>query len=293
MTEPDAAFADARGLLFGVAYRMLGSVADAEDAVSEAWLRWQRVDRDEVEDPRAYLVTVVTRLCLDELRSARARRETYVGPWLPEPLVGPPQPHDVEHDVTVAESVSLALLVVLETLSPAERAVFVLREAFGFDYPAIAAVLDRSEAACRQLAHRARSHVEARQPRYRADPGDQRELADRFLAACREGDLEGLVALFTDDVVLYSDGGGVAQAALRPIVGADKVGRFLLGALRSTPADVTARRISVNGAPGLLAESAGHPLAVVDFDVADGTIATVRIVNNPAKLTGIAAQLRT
>lgn len=269
-------FAEHRPLLFGLAYRMLGSAADAEDVVQEAWLRWERAE--DVRTPRAWLSTVVTRLCLDQVKSARVRRERYVGPWLPEPVVSEEPAEDL------AESVSLAFLVVLETLSPLERAVFVLREVFGYDYPEVAGIIGRSEAASRQLAHRAREHVAARRPRFPADRGTHREVTERFLAACEGGDLDALLRLLADDVVLVSDGGGKVQAARRPIQGAVRVAAFLLGIVRKAPAGITTRPVTVNGLPGVLGESDGHPVGVLDLEIGDGLVRAVRIVVNPDKL---------
>src|SRR4051812_37582650 len=235
VTAALAAFDRHRRLLFSVAYQMLGSVADAEDVVQDTWLRWSAADRAEVIDERAYLVQITTRLALDRLGSARARRESYVGPWLPEPLLtggavaaAPPAPAPDEA-AELGERVSLALLVVLETLSPLERAVFVLREVFGMPAGEVASVLDRSEAAVRQVAHRARQHVEARRPRFDADRSTQRAVTERFFAAVAGGDVDALMAVLSPGVVLVSDGGGQAAAALRPITGPEKVARFTIG----------------------------------------------------------------
>jgi RNA polymerase sigma-70 factor (ECF subfamily) len=279
-----------RRLLFTVAYQMLGSVADAEDVVQDAWLRWSAADRDDVADPRAYLVQVTSRLALDRLRSARARREAYVGPWLPEPLLtgAVPGPEDAAE---LGEQVSLAVLVVLETLSPVERAVFVLREVFGMPVTEVAAVLDRSEAAVRQLAHRAREHVEARRPRFDADRGAQREVTERFLAAAVGGDVQSLLAVLSPGVVLVSDGGGKAKAARRPIEGADKVARFLAGVGRQG-ADLPGLRIEVaevNGAPAVLAWTDEGPFMALQLVVVGGLVEQVLYIGNPDKLAGIAA----
>jgi RNA polymerase sigma-70 factor (ECF subfamily) len=279
-----------RRLLFTVAYQMLGSVADAEDVVQDAWLRWSAADRDDVADPRAYLVQVTSRLALDRLRSARARREAYVGPWLPEPLLtgAAPGPEDAAE---LGEQVSLAVLVVLETLSPVERAVFVLREVFGMPVAEVAAVLDRSEAAVRQLAHRAREHVEARRPRFDADRGAQREVTERFLAAAVGGDVQSLLAVLSPGVVLVSDGGGKVKAARRPIEGADKVARFLAGVGRQG-ADVVGLRIEVaevNGAPAVLAWTDEGPFMALQLVVVGGLVEQVLYIGNPDKLAGIAA----
>ncbi|GAB3311276.1 RNA polymerase sigma-70 factor [Geodermatophilus aquaeductus] len=290
MTDVLAAFDAHRRLLFTVAYRMLGSVADAEDVVQDAWLRWSTADRDDVVDPRAFLVRVTTRLALDRLDSARARRETYVGPWLPEPLLtgGAGDPAD---DAVLGDEVSLALLVVLETLSPAERAVFVLREVFGMPAGEVAAVLGRSEAAVRQLAHRAREHVAARRPRFDADPRAHREVTERFLAATMGGDVDALLAALAPGAVLVTDGGGRAKAALRPITGADKVARFL-AAVAADGASLPGLRIGmaeVNGLPGVAAWTDAGPFVAVSLVVADGLVQQVFVVLNPDKLAGLRA----
>ncbi len=287
-----------RRLLFSVAYQMLGSVADAEDAVQDAWLRWSADDRDDVAEPRAYLVRVVTRLALDRLDSARARRESYVGPWLPEPLLtgwdtvaAAPAPADPTAAAELGEQVSMALLVVLETLSPAERAVFVLREVFGLPVAEAASALGRSESAVRQMAHRAREHVQARRPRFDADRGAQRAVTERFLAACAGGDVDALLAALAPDAVLISDGGGKAKAALRPITGADKVARFTVG-IAAQGLALPGLRIEiadVNGAPAVVAWADGEPLMTMSLVVADGLVTQVLVVRNPDKLAGLAA----
>ncbi|HVH21081.1 MAG TPA: RNA polymerase sigma factor SigJ, partial [Pseudonocardia sp.] len=235
MDEPaTAAFARERALLIGVAYRMLGSVNDAEDVVQEAWLRWARVDTGTVADPRAFLVRTVTRLAIDRLRRIKARRETYVGPWLPEPLLTGPDAvaepvADPAADVDRAESVSMAMLVVLETLSPLERSVFVLHEAFGYPYADIGEMLGRNPATVRQLAHRAREHVQARRPRFEADATKRRAMTERFLQASLDGDMNSLLELLAPEATLWADGGGKAKAPRRPIVGRDKIARFFVG----------------------------------------------------------------
>jgi len=275
-------FEEHRRTLFGIAYRMLGSVADAEDIVQEAWLRWDGTDAD-VQNPRAYLTRTVTNLSLNHLGSAAVRREQYVGPWLPEPLVTEP---DASHDVEQAESVSLAMLVVMETLSPLERAVFVLKEVFGFPYSEIARVLDRTEASVRQVGHRARSHVQARRPRYAA-PDEVREVTERFLEACLGGDMNQMMELLAPDVTAWTDGGGKVQAALRPLHGADNVARWLFGVLGRQEAEVGARFADVNGQPGIVMLLDGQPDAVGVLDVADGRITGLRLVRNPDKLHGL------
>jgi RNA polymerase sigma-70 factor (ECF subfamily) len=283
-TTAEYAFAEHRALLFTVAYEMLGSAVDAEDVLQESWLRWAGVDHAEVRDPRAYLVRIVTRQALNRLRTLQRQRETYVGPWLPEPLVTAP---DVAEDVELAESVSFAMLVVLETLTPLERAVFVLREVFGFDYDEIAAATDRSAAAVRQLAARARKHVEARRPRA-APSSDTEEVTARFVLAAATGELQPLMDVLAPDVVLLSDGGGIKRAALRPLHGADKVARWFAGVLRKE-ADVefTVDWTNANGQPAALLFADGELDSVGTVTVEDGRITRIYLVRNPEKLTGL------
>lgn len=283
MTDVDP-FVEHRGLLFSIAYRMVGSVAEAEDIVSDAYLRWSAVDQTEVDNPRAYLASVATRLSIDHLRSARVRREQYVGPWLPEPLL---VTDDVAESAETADSLSTAFLVVLETLTPDERAAFLLREVFGYGYDELARMLERSEAACRQLVHRAKSHIAARRPRFPADPARQRAVTEQFVQACATGDVEQLLALLTKDAVLLSDGGGVVKAAQRPISGGDKVARFLLGILAKAPQDFTVAIEQVNGTWGVIARSAGALHSVITLDVVDDRIQGVHLVANPHKLAGL------
>ncbi|MFI0961775.1 RNA polymerase sigma-70 factor [Streptomyces sp. NPDC021080] len=285
-------FEEHRPVLMGVAYRMLARVADAEDVVQEAWLRWSTEDRSEVREPRGYLVRVTTRLAIDRLRQVRSRRETYVGPWLPEPYptdFGDTVADSAERAV-LADTVSLAVLVVLESLSPLERAVFVLREAFGYPYADIAAVLDKGEPAVRQLAGRARRHVEERRPRYEVDPAERRDLTERFLAAADEGDLEGLMSLLAPQARLIGDSGGLAQAPLRILDTPEKVGRFVIGVARKGVPGLSLRFLEVNGGLAVLALSEGKPDSIIQLDVADGRIQCVYIVRNPEKLTTIPAE---
>ncbi|MZD05070.1 RNA polymerase sigma-70 factor [Streptomyces sp. SID5785] len=284
-------FEQHRPVLMGVAYRMLGRVADAEDVVQDAWLRWSQADRDDVREPRAYLVRITTRLAVDRLRQVQSRRESYVGPWLPEPLVTDfgPQVPDTAEQAVLADSVSLAVLVVLESLSPLERAVFVLREAFGLPFAEIAATLERGEAAVRQLATRARKHVEEGRPRFDVDPAQQRDLTERFLAAAADGDLDGLMKLLAPDVSLVGDSGGKSKAPLRVIETADKVGRFVHGAARQGAAEenFAYRFLELNGAPALVFLVNGTIDAAIQLGVVDGRIQRVYIVRNPDKLATI------
>jgi RNA polymerase sigma-70 factor (ECF subfamily) len=291
------AFDAHRRLLFTVAYQMLGSVAAAEDTVQDAWLRWSAADRDDVVDDRAFLVRIVSRLALDRLRSARAQRETYVGPWLPEPLLTGPAagavPPDPAEAAELGEDVSLAVLVVLETLSPVERAVFVLREVFGMSWAEVAGVLDRSEAAVRQLGHRAREHVQARRPRFDTDRRATQEVTERFLAAAVGGDVESLLAAMSPGVVLVSDGGGKVSAARRPIVGADKVARFLAAVgPQAAELDLRLGLAEINGAPAVVAWSDEGPYMALQLVLVDGLVEQVFFMGNPDKLAGIAGAAR-
>ena len=269
-----------RGLLFTVAYEMLGSAADAEDVVQESWLRWADVDRAEVRDPRAYLVRIVTRQALNRLRTLARRREEYVGEWLPEPLLTGP---DVAEDLGLAESVSIAMLTVLETLGPTERAVFVLREVFDLPYADIAAAVDKTPAAVRQIAHRARGHVAARRPRVRVDLAEQRKVVDRFLMALRTGDLRALLDVLAPDVVLVADGGGEVAAVRRPVVGRDRVAT-LLSRFRTIAPGAEVATVWLNGAPAARIDLDGELDTAVGLVVEDGRITRIYAVRNPHKL---------
>jgi RNA polymerase sigma-70 factor (TIGR02957 family) len=278
-------FTDNRPLLFSVAYRLTGSVADAEDVVQDAWLRWSRVDADGVREPKAYLVKTVTNLALTELTSARSRRETYVGPWLPEPLLTSP---DTAEGVEMAESVSLAMLVVLESLSPLERAVFVLGEVFGYGQAEIGEMIDRDPAAVRQLAHRAREHVQARRPRYTTDAATQADVVARFRDACAGGDLAAMMELLAPEVTAWSDGGGKVTAARRPLYGADNVARWLMGVLAKPGTQGLEMSIAtVNGAPALLGSYGGVLAGSLSLDVDNGRVMAIRMTLNPDKLGGL------
>lgn len=291
MTSPaDAAttaFVTHRNLLFTVAYEILGSAADAEDVLQETWLRWSAVEVSTVLDPRAYLVRITTRQALNRLRTLQRRRESYVGEWLPEPVLTTP---DVAEDVLLAESVSMALMLVLETMTPTERAVFVLREAFDLGYDEIAAAVEKTPAAVRQIAHRARQHVEARRPRATVSPVRAREVLASFQRALETGELQGLLDVLAPDVVLVADGGGVRQAALRPIVGADKVFRYLAGLARKTAEPATASTTLVNGSPALLVHLGGELDGVIAVRVEGSLVTGLYYVRNPAKLTHLEAE---
>ncbi len=288
LTSTDV-FEEHRPLLGAVAYRMLGRVADAEDVVQDAWLRWAAADHDAVREPRAYLVRITTRLAIDRLRHVQSRKESYVGPWLPEPLAT-----DLDHTVpdtaervVMAESVSFAVLVMLESLSPLERAVFVLREAFGLPYAEIAATLDRGEAAVRQLAGRARRHVEEGRSRYDTDAERTAAVTERFLAAATGGDLAALLSLLAPGVRLVGDGGGKEKAPLRVIESADKVSRFLFAIAGKPFPDPGVSIREVNGAPAIVVTSGGSPYAVMSLETTDALVTRVYIVTNPDKLGGV------
>jgi RNA polymerase sigma-70 factor (ECF subfamily) len=276
-----------RNLLFTVAYEMLGSAADAEDVLQETWLRWADVDLGEVRDERAYLVRITTRLALNRLRTMQRRKESYVGPWLPEPLLTAP---DVAEDVELAESVSMALMLVLETLAPTERAVFVLREVFEFGYDEIAAAVGKTPAAVRQIAHRARKHVDARRPRETVSARETRAVLESFQRALATRDFQSLLDVLAPDVVLLSDGGGVKQAALRPVAGADKVVRFMSGGIGRTDAVLTSGLTVVNGNPALVLNLNGELDGVMAVRLDGGRISGLYYVRNPEKLTRVESE---
>jgi RNA polymerase sigma-70 factor (TIGR02957 family) len=287
------AFEAQRPLLISITYRMLGSLAEAEDVVQEAWLRWDRTDRAAIDNDRAFLIRMTTRLAIDRLRRLNARRESYIGPWLPEPVL---VERDVAEDVALAESVSLALLVMLETLSPLERAVFVLREAFSHSYAEIGAIIGRNEATVRQLARRAREHVAEGRTRFDADQATRQRVTEQFLAACNSGDLRTLMAVLAPGVTLYADSGGRVPAPRRPIVGADEVARFFLSVWTIRYADwigvaeapdLEVRLARVNDGPGLVATADGQPVGAIVLEIADGVIQTIDLINNPDKLAGL------
>jgi RNA polymerase sigma-70 factor (TIGR02957 family) len=278
MTEDP--FVAHRNLLFTVAYEMLGSAADAEDVLQESWLRWADVDHSQVNDPRAYLIRIVTRQALNQLRTLSRRREDYVGEWLPEPLLTSP---DVAEDVELAESVSMAMLTVLETLEPTERAVFVLHQVFDIPYGEIAEAIGKSTAAVRQLAWRAREHVAARRPRVQVSRSEQQVVVDRFLAVLRTGQLLDLMEVMAPDVVLVADGGGLVPAARAPIYGAEQVAKLLARADRST-GGLSAMPVWLNGAPAFRVEIGGQ-LAAVSLAVENGRVTRIYAVANPEKLT--------
>jgi len=276
------AFLAHRNLLFTVAYEMLGSAADAEDVLQETWLRWAGVDLGIVRDQRAYLVRITTRQALVRLRTLGRRRESYVGPWLPEPLLTAP---DVAEDVELADSVSMAMLLVLETLAPTERAVFVLREVFDVAYDEIAEAVGKSPAAVRQIAHRARAHVAARRPRGVVSAAETRAALEAFQRAADTGDLQRLLDILAPDVVFLSDGGGVVQAVLKPVVGAGRVARLLAVGLRRIAAAAALQPAQINGYPALILRLNGEIGAVISVRLDDGLITGLYTVSNPAKLS--------
>jgi len=286
-------FEDLRPLMFSIAYRMLGSVADAEDTVQEAFLRYHRVVADgrQIESPKAFLSSVTTRLSIDQLRSARSRREAYIGPWLPEPvLTDPAAPRPAAPDPAAhaedTDSLSMAFLLLLERLSPTERAVFLLHDVFDYGYDEIAGIVGKSQDNCRQLARRARRHVVEHKPRFDASRREREELAARFFAAMGEGDMSGLVDLLAADVVVYGDSGGTRPSWPRPIVGRDNVVRLVAGISGQVrELGVTLRRAEINGQPGaLFYDSSGLLVSVLCLDIVDGVVQAVRSVINPDKL---------
>lgn len=274
-----------RPLLFSIAYRMLGSVMEAEDVMQEAYLRWQGASGDEVRSPKSYLSAVVTRLCIDQLRSAKSRREQYVGPWLPEPLLTD-SVADAADTAVLDESLSMAFLVLLESLTPTERAVFLMREVFSYEYQEIARIVDKSESNCRQIARRAREAVAARRPRFDVSKEQEDRLVRRFVETCVGDDMEGLLGLLSEDITLWSDGGGRVRAALNPIRGSEKVSRFLFGILGKTPG-FSIRMASINGQTGIIGYVDGHPIGTVTLDIVGDLIEGIRIVVNPEKLQAI------
>jgi len=277
-----------RPLLFSIAYRMLGTVMEAEDAIQDAYLRYLATDVEAIQSPKAFLSTVITRICLDQLKSARVQREEYVGPWLPEPLLTADGPDEL---LAQHESISMAFLVLLETLSPVERAVFLLREVFAYEYGEIAQIVEKSEANCRQLYSRARRHIRERRPRFTAKPDEQQRLFGSFINAVSEGNVGAITGLLAEDVQLWSDGGGKAAAATRPLVGCDTVLRFLVGIRNKQPPNTTVSTTEVNGAPALLIYVDGKLVSVCNLVWAEERIREIRFVRNPDKLQRLQTRL--
>jgi RNA polymerase sigma-70 factor (ECF subfamily) len=280
MSGHAAIFEVHRRRLQALAYRMLGSVGEAEDAVQDTYLRWHRQAIDELRSPEAWLVTACTRLCIDRLRAAKVERAAYTGPWLPEPVIAP----EADFEVELAESLSMAFLLVLERLSPAERAAYLLREAFDYDYPAIATILGKSEAACRQLVSRAQKHIKAERPRFDVDATKAHDLARRFAAAAQSGDAAAFAGLLADDAMIWSDGGGKARAALNVIHGADRCARFFAGIALKQPRGLSRRFCRVNGQLGYAVYNGNEPYSVFTFEIVDDRIRSIFVIRNPDKL---------
>ena len=280
-----AEFDGYRGLLFSIAYRMLGSVADAEDMLQETFIRWQQAPDDDIRSPRAFLVTIISRLCINHMQSARAQREVYVGQWLPEPLATDPG-SDPMGIVRMDESLSMAFLVLLERLTPVERAVFLLREVFEYEYSEIASVLNQNEANCRQILRRARRHVGEMRPRFKASARKQNDLLERFLQATGSGDLDGLVSLLSSDAVLHADGGGKAIAVPNVIHGADNIARAILGGMRKiAPKDLMPRIVQLNGEPGVVIYLGGKPFSAFTLHIIGERVSAIYFITNPEKLS--------
>ncbi|TWT15394.1 RNA polymerase sigma factor SigJ [Reyranella sp. CPCC 100927] len=277
--DPVATFEAERSRLRALAYRMLGTLGDAEDAVQDTYLRWHRTDRSTVRKPQAWLVSACTRICIDRLRRARTERDAYIGPWLPEPMVV-----ETQDSPTLDDTLSLAFLVVLERLSPAERAAWLLHEAFEYDYGEVASALEKSEEACRQLVSRANRHLKAARPRFAPDRAQADALAMRFAKASLTGDRAALMDMLAPDAELWSDGGGKAVAALNVITGADRVMRFVVGITRKQPAEMQRTPVRINGMPGVIGHLHGAPRLTLSLDIVDGRIAGIYIVRNPDKL---------
>jgi RNA polymerase sigma-70 factor (ECF subfamily) len=285
MRPSDSVFEEHRPTLARLAYRMLGSLPDADDIVQDAYLRWSTEDRDDVRSPRAYLSAIVTRLCIDRRQSIEERKKSYIGSWLPDPLVEAAD--DPAGRLEAAESVSMALLLVLESLSPVERAAYLLRRIFDYGYAELAGILGKSEVACRQLVSRAEEHIHRRRPRFEARPEEAERLTAAFLEACSSGDMQGLLDVLATDAVFYADSGGKVPAALAPIVGAERIARFLLGILKKAPAGMELLWVRVNGQPGLMARIDEQVIQVLTFDIVDGRIVACFAVRNPEKLARV------
>jgi RNA polymerase sigma-70 factor, ECF subfamily len=274
-----------RAMLFSMAYRMTGSISDAEDMVQETFLRWHKAAEVDVHSPKSYLATTLTRLCLDHLQSARVKREQYVGPWLPEPVMTEP---DLESKF--ADSLAVGFLLLMESLSPAERAVFLLREVFEYEYSEIAEIVMKGEQNCRQLFRRARKQISDRKPRFETSRADRDRLLNEFVRASSSGDLQGLLKILKEDVTLISDGGGKVAAALNPIYGADHVSRFILGVIPKLPPGLTISRVEVNGVSGIAFFAGSQVHSVVVPEIAGDNIQSIYIISNPEKLQGLPAR---
>lgn len=297
MTAPShpalPAFQDQRPTLFGIAYRMLGSVAEAEDMLQETYLRWQRQDLAQIHSPRAWLTSTLTRLCIDHLRSARHQREQYVGVWLPEPLVQTPVSDHADRMTALADSLSTAFLILLETLGPDERAIYLLHEVFEYDYAEISRIVDKSEAACRKTVQRARERLSLRRPRFPSDPQQHEQIVREFMEACREGQMDRLLSLLGENVTLYSDGGGHVAAAPRPIHGCPKVARFLIGVYKTSRSGGQLRFTILNGHIGVLRYWEGQLVQTTSVEITEGRVQKIYVMRNPHKLRHLAAQFPT
>jgi RNA polymerase sigma-70 factor (ECF subfamily) len=272
-----------RSYLFAIAYRMLGSVMDAEDMVQETFLRWEKVEPERVQSAKHFLSKTVVNLCIDQLRSAKVEREVYPGVWLPEPIVNS-QPQAMIETLMQTESVSMAFLMLLETLTPLERAVYLLRSVFDFEYAEIAAIINKSEANCRQIAHRAHENISQKRGRFPVTSEEHEHITQQFIQMCATGDVQGLVALLADEAILYSDGGGKVKAAIRPVVGAEKIARFVFGVLRKAPPTTQIEVNTINGRIGLVTSIGGRREQVMTFDIRDNRIQSILVVRNPDKL---------
>jgi RNA polymerase sigma-70 factor (ECF subfamily) len=272
-----------RSYLFAIAYRMLGSVMDAEDMVQETFLRWEKVEPERVQSAKHFLSKTVVNLCIDQLRSAKVEREVYPGVWLPEPIVNS-QPQAMIETLMQTESVSMAFLMLLETLTPLERAVYLLRSVFDFEYADIAAIVNKSEANCRQIAHRAHENISQKRGRFPVTSEEHEHITQQFIQMCATGDVQGLVALLADEAILYSDGGGKVKAAIRPVVGAEKIARFVFGVLRKAPPTTQIEVNTINGRIGLVTSIGGRREQVMTFDIRDNRIQSILVVRNPDKL---------
>ncbi|MFT5194366.1 MAG: RNA polymerase sigma-70 factor (ECF subfamily) [Candidatus Promineifilaceae bacterium] len=288
-------FETLRNYLFAIAYRMLGSVMEAEDMVQEAWLRWDRSDQSAVQSPKAFLAKTITRLCLDQLKSAQTKREHYVGEWLPEPILTTSSSNladwaEPEQVVELADSLSIAFLHMLERLNPAERAVFLLREVFDYDYPAIAEIVDKNEAACRQLLRRAKTNVADNRPKFDTTLAEHEQILASFASACFSGSMDDLLTILADGVTSYSDGGGIRKAALKPIIGAKQVARFMLGLVKQVPAGAVPSFDWLNGQPAIIILIDGEPYAALSFHIENGKIMQIYNQFNPHKLKQVASK---
>lgn len=290
MYDATIEFEELRPGLARLAYQMLGTRSDADDVVQDAYLRWSSADRQEVRSSRAYLNTIVTRLCIDRRREIDIRKESYIGPWLPEPLVESKSIATGDR-LELGETVSLALMHVMETLSPTERAAYLLRKVFSYDYPEISSILEKSEDNCRKLVSRAESHIQSERPRFETSRAEIERISNEFLRACETGDLDGLVGLLTEDAVLYSDGGGKVLAALRPLEGADRTSRFLVGVFKKGLSGVEIRSVVVNGQLGFAAYLQGELSTIWTMDVVDGRVRRCFMIRNPDKLARVDLQL--